>query len=712
MDTKLKKLMCRWYFKVVAYLILVACVIGTCFVVWSKSFQDMDFGIVGNEFENYYPVYEPITSYMDAVIVSNTYGSVEDIKAGTYEDEIKDLLYEPYHEWSYYDGKITVNTEIDYENRVYFNYDYDDYYSSENDEEDQGQTKDISYDAFLKQYPRIEEIVRKSYIDKLVKEYEQSFDIIMNETRFVYAVGTKENEESLIKEYEGYPIYGYVKENGIRYSNANQLSGMLEYRKIPDKSIFFGVTKAYYEEQQKEWNEQKAQVKELIETCALLIGIGAIAFLYLVLVTGRRPQEEKIHFYAIDKIWSEIDWIIGFFSGAGMLAMAMEIYYNNIREQWLFNLWLSAMVALGTLLLLCILSQIRRLKARKFFDGFICFRILKRIYEILITSWHRGKLSKRAIALAIILPILCATWVGAPFVIAFLIYIIYKYIGDFSEITEGTQKIKEGQLNYKIQVKNEDGALGKLAENINSISQGLDAAVSKELRSERLKAELISNVSHDIKTPLTSIVTYVDLLKQENIENEAAKDYIDVIDRKAQRLTVLTSDLFEAAKASSGDMPVNLERVDLNAIIRQALGEFDERIQKANLEVRTKLADKEAYIYADGKLTWRVLENLLSNVVKYGQSGSRVYMEVEEERTEICFTMKNISAYELNIPADELMERFKRGDDSRNSEGSGLGLSIANSLVTLQHGRFKIDVDGDLFKVTIHFERCREPKNS
>ncbi len=711
MDTKLKNVMCRWYFKAVAYLVLVACVIGTCTVIWSKSFSAIDFDVVGNEFENYYPLYEAISSYTEAVIVAETYNSMEEIKEGTYEDEIKDFLYAPYQNWINCDGMVNISTYFD-ENRISFNYEH---YYSDYDEEDYGyaqeEAKDLSYEAFLKQHPSFEETVRNAYIDDLVKEYEQSFDVIKDETRFVYAVGTKENEENLIKEFESYPLYGYVKENGIPYSNANQLSEILQYRKLPDKSIFIGMSKAYYDEELKAWNEQKAQVKELIETCLLFMAIGVLALLFLVVVTGKRPKEEKLHFYAIDKIWSEIYWMIGIFSGAGMLAMVMEIHYNNIREQWLFNLWLSAIVAIGTLLLVCILTQVRRLKARKFLDGFICFRISKKIYEILMTSWHRGKLSKRAIALAILLPILCATWVGAPFVIAFLIYIIYKYMGDFNEITEGTQKIKEGQLNFKIQVKNEDGALGKLANNINSLSQGLDAAVSNELRSQRLKAELISNVSHDIKTPLTSIVTYVDLLKQENIENEAAKDYIDVIDRKAQRLTVLTSDLFEAAKASSGDMPVNLERVDLNAIIRQALGEFDERIQNANLEVRTKLPESEAYIYADGKLTWRVLENLLSNVVKYGQSGSRVYMQVEDERTEICFTMKNISAYELNIPADELMERFKRGDDSRNSEGSGLGLSIANSLVTLQHGSFKIDVDGDLFKVTIRFERYREPKN-
>ena len=209
---------------------------------------------------------------------------------------------------------------------------------------------------------------------------------------------------------------------------------------------------------------------------------------------------------------------------------------------------------------------------------------------------------------------------------------------------------------------------------------------------------MISNVSHDLKTPLTSIVTYVDLLKQEEMENETAKDYIEVIDRKAKRLTVLTNDLFEAAKASSGNMPVNIETVDLNALVRQALGEFDEKLEQAELNVRLSLPVEPSYIKADGRLTWRVIDNLLNNVVKYGQTGSRVYIEVKDCDNTFSFTIKNISAYELNIPADELMERFKRGDESRNSEGSGLGLNIANSLIDLQHGSFRVSIDGDLFK--------------
>lgn len=281
-------------------------------------------------------------------------------------------------------------------------------------------------------------------------------------------------------------------------------------------------------------------------------------------------------------------------------------------------------------------------------------------------------------------------------------------MGDFISICEGAEQIRDGKLSHQIKIKNKGGELEKLAENINEISQGLENAVSSELRSERLKSELISNVSHDLKTPLTSIVTYVDLLKQEEINNEVAKDYIEVIDRKAKRLTVLTNDLFEAAKASSGDMPVNIEILDLNALVRQALGEFNEKLENAKLNIRLTLPEQPSYVKADGRLSWRVIDNLLNNVVKYAQKGSRVYIEVKDLGNTFEFIIKNISECELNIPSDELMERFKRGDESRNSEGSGLGLNIANSLIDLQKGSFRIAIDGDLFKAEFELPKSEK----
>ncbi len=244
------------------------------------------------------------------------------------------------------------------------------------------------------------------------------------------------------------------------------------------------------------------------------------------------------------------------------------------------------------------------------------------------------------------------------------------------------------------------GEFAGLADNINSITDGLKKAVASELKSERLKTELITNVSHDIRTPLTSIITYVDLLKQEK-DPERIEEYIDVLDQKAKRLKVLTDDLFDAAKASSGNIPVTFERIDIVSLITQGLGEVNDKIEALNLDIKLRYPEDKVYITADGKLLWRSIENLLSNIFKYALRESRVYIDIEDAGNEILLTFKNISAYELNITAEELMERFKRGDESRSSQGSGLGLSIAKSLIEIQKGKFTIQIDGDLFKAVI-----------
>ena len=233
--------------------------------------------------------------------------------------------------------------------------------------------------------------------------------------------------------------------------------------------------------------------------------------------------------------------------------------------------------------------------------------------------------------------------------------------------------------------------------------RGMDAAVARQLKSERMKTELITNVSHDLKTPLTSLISYVDLLKKEGLASENAPGYVEVLDRQSQRLKKLTEDLVEASKASTGNMTVTKEDTDVNLLLSQAAGEYAERLAAAQLTLVTTLTPAEPHIQADGRLLWRVFDNLLSNVCKYAQPGTRVYLstEVKEGKTQIAF--RNVSREPLNISADELMERFVRGDASRNTEGSGLGLSIARSLTELNGGTLELTVDGDLFKATLIF---------
>lgn len=279
-----------------------------------------------------------------------------------------------------------------------------------------------------------------------------------------------------------------------------------------------------------------------------------------------------------------------------------------------------------------------------------------------------------------------------------------KRVKEFNAIKEGVKQVKEGDTGYVIDIPG-DGELARLASDINSITDGLGKAVENGIKSERLKSELISNVSHDIRTPLTSIITYIDLLKNEK-DLARVEEYIEVLDQKAQRLRLLTDDLFEAAKATSGTIPVCFENIEIVSLLKQGLGEMDDKIKERRLEFKLNYGQDKLYVKADGKLLWRAIENLFSNILKYALEGSRVYIDVIDFGHSVQVVIKNISAYELNISAEELMERFTRGDESRSSQGSGLGLSIARSLLEIQQGSLNIEIDGDLYKAIIQIVKA------
>lgn len=272
----------------------------------------------------------------------------------------------------------------------------------------------------------------------------------------------------------------------------------------------------------------------------------------------------------------------------------------------------------------------------------------------------------------------------------------------------GGQKLTQGDLNYQLPLEKLHGPFRAHGEALNNIRQGIQHAVEEQMKSERMKTELITNVSHDIKTPLTAIVSYVDLLKQEPMPNEKAKEYLDVLDRQSARLKKLTEDLVEASKATTGNLTVDLQPTDVNVFLGQTTGEYEERLAAKQLTLCLTPAEGTPRISADGRLLWRVFENLFSNIQKYAQPGTRVYLTCQATDEQVTITFRNISAEPLNISADELMERFVRGDASRNTEGSGLGLSIARSLTQLQHGTFALAVDGDLFKAILTFPRLRD----
>ena len=285
----------------------------------------------------------------------------------------------------------------------------------------------------------------------------------------------------------------------------------------------------------------------------------------------------------------------------------------------------------------------------------------------------------------------------------FAFIVIYKVMMGVKEIETAEQKIIAGNLDYKLNTAGYKGDLKILAEGLNEIGTGLENAVNGRMKSERFKTELITNVSHDIKTPLTSIINYADLLKKENIETEPVKGYIEVLDRQSERLKKLITDLLEASKASSGNIKMNIREVDAGLMLEQVYGEYQNKFEKAGLTGIVTKPSETVFIKADANHLFRVFDNILGNVVKYAQPGTRVYIDLTQNDETITISFKNISKEKLNITGEELMERFVRGDRSRNTEGSGLGLSIAKSLANLMGGKLEIVIDGDLFKVEVRF---------
>jgi len=294
------------------------------------------------------------------------------------------------------------------------------------------------------------------------------------------------------------------------------------------------------------------------------------------------------------------------------------------------------------------------------------------------------------------------------FAIAFLVsvliagavaFLLLRYARRIYKLESGAQKASEGEYETLIEAGGDE--LGRIAGSINSISAGINTAVEQRMKSERLKTELITNVSHDIRTPLTSIITYTDLLKSEGLDCERAPEYLDVLVQKSMRLKTLIDELFEAAKAATGNIEVYLTELDIVSLVNQVLGELDSAVISSGLDLRVNMPDR-LITRADGRLMQRVVENLLTNVFKYSLPGSRVYLDVyAPDKARVLLALKNISAAELNFDPSELTERFKRGDNSRTDGGSGLGLSIVQSFMDAQGGRFTVSIDGDLFKATV-----------
>ena len=467
-----------------------------------------------------------------------------------------------------------------------------------------------------------------------------------------------------------------------------------------------------------EYQQLHPWVKAIVISGILSAICWVVSLVYLTLAAGRKEGTDEIVLNVVDRVKTEIMFLIFLAVSYEIISLCMKLGNNSWNISGLAVAAGTISWVADTVFLIFYLSMVRRLKAETLWENSLAL-FLKNGFE---KTFRERKVTTRVLigfgAHFIICAVLVygfAAW-KKKWCLALLLlfcagecYMMLRKAVEHYQILQGVRKISAGALEYKIDVEELHGEDRVLGEAINNIGEGLHHAVDDSTKNERMKADLITNVSHDIKTPLTSIINYVNLMKREDIQNERVNEYIRILDEKSMRLKQLTEDLVEASKISSGNVKLDFHIIDFVELIYQTGGEFNEKFETKDLTIVTKLPKEAVLVYADGRQLYRVIENLYNNVAKYALPETRVYVELVVDGENAVFSIKNVSERSLareNAAVEDLTERFIRGDESRTTEGSGLGLSIAKNLTQLMKGQFLIGVDGDLFKATIIFPLC------
>lgn len=546
----------------------------------------------------------------------------------------------------------------------------------------------------------------------------------------IASTATDDEVNHVIKRLEGQPGYllgdemSYYKNHGYNTASSYFREDIVRALVSDDYEIHVAVADTLRSGDELydrfyEFEATKEGFERALRNIAICIPFMIILLGYFTVVAGKQSEDESIKLIGFDRIPFEIQGI-----ALGILAVLSVVivdgllsnsYYTGKPSEYVsfYGICCAGIFVVDVLSGMTVyLSVVRHLKNHTFWNNTVAGKVYRRLRGS-IGSLFGEKMLLLGLGIGLIAYVGVSFFVCVMFSFHPTLLFIYMSISggmgavllgvlavELKHIIKGTKRIEQGELDYQIKGYTGIPVFKELIGSINNIGEGLANSVDEALKSEMMKTELITNVSHDLKTPLTSIISYIDLLKDEPIENEQAKEYIEVLSERGERLKVLIQDLVDASKAATGNVTVELETVELTQFVQQAIGEYNDRLGNANLNVVLNEAS-EVLIRADGRHMWRIMENLLSNTVKYAMPYTRVYVEVSKEQNMGIMTIKNISQEQLSIDSGSLTERFVRGDASRSTEGSGLGLSIAESLTKLQGGALKVSVDGDLFKVQI-----------
>jgi len=558
----------------------------------------------------------------------------------------------------------------------------------------------IPESLFIKEYKESEDFLYyqvSNTLHEVTSTIESGEDVPKDSTYYYYVTdgektysNTQNKDKSFFEKYEN---AFFALENGSWTVGKNTNSTEISSYYLDDKyTVYISFPNEFMEKKQQEWEESRAKLIPFAIIIMILAALTLTFIIFLICVTGRRPHDEELHLIKFDRIYSDILFLSFVPIGVLWIRIVVDLYYSGIYYINQVYSMIGTGLLTASVSAICgvlLLSLARKTKAGKLLRHTLVFTVYYVVYDFFKSMFDGRMFAKNPLTKSLFYRQLIFITVSGFLV--FLSFVLFPVsalclLPPVLEIVIIYWYIKGNNKTFE------------------DIDKGFNESLGEQMRAERMKIALVTNVSHDIKTPLTSIISYVDLLSKEENLSETVRDYINILSEKSNRLKNIVSDLFDLAKSTSGDIPLDLENLDIKKLIEQTLADMEDEIEKSGLQIKTKLPDNPVNIFSDGKKLYRVFQNIIDNALKYSLTGSRVYVELEEISDKAIATIKNTAGYEMDFTAEEILQRFSRGDKSRTTEGSGLGLSIAESFTSVCGGNLNVEIDGDLFKVTISFK--------